>query len=377
MEELASALPEIFATPELPTELGRHLHPRRPTHLTPSPTRVRRVRPVTPPHLVLEDEIPVDDPWSQQSLAYERLPFGRPVSAVHLFYPDRRPIPSGRIESVFTSQWQRLEKERKAQERDQRLPTRVIPKGLAVRPLSWEWLNRVSQEMKKPNNYKVAMSVSGDPISRRDIATCVTPLEWLNDEIINAYIALIIDYLRDSTGHAGCQDEPRYHAFNSFFYSSLRDKGYQGVRRWANRAKIGGERLLDVDTVFVPVHQSSHWTLLVVRPGDRTVEYFDSLGARGMAQFKVIKEWLRGELGARFDEDEWTLLPSRSSSQDNGSDCGAFLLSNAKAIAIGIDPRAFSAADINMLRKKIVAELINGGLRDEFDPIEKTGIALL
>ncbi|KAJ5620342.1 cysteine proteinase [Penicillium lagena] len=221
------------------------------------------------------------------------------------------------------------------------------------------------------------MSLSGDPISRRDIATCVTPLEWLNDEIINAYIALIIDYLRGSTGHTGRQDQPRYHAFNSFFYSSLRDKGYQGVRRWANRAKIGGERLLEVDTVFVPVHQSSHWTLLVVRPGERTVEYFDSLGARGAAQFKVIKEWLRGELGARFDEEEWTLLPSRSSSQDNGSDCGAFLLSNAKAIAIGIDPRAFGAADINMLRKKIVAELINGGLRDEFDPVEETGIALL
>lgn len=377
MADLDSAAAKVYATPELPTELGSHLHPRRPSRLTPTPTRANRLPSVRPRAARKENELLVDDPWSRQSLAFEKFPFGRPVSAVQLFYPEKKPLPADRIESIFASEWQKRERERRARERDLRRPARVIPQGAAVRPLSWPWLDRVSQAMKSADNHKVAVLLSGDALVRKDIATCITPLAWLNDEIINAYLSLLVDYLCETNGNVGRNQQPRFHAFNTFFYSNLRDKGYQAVRRWANRAKIGGQALLNVDTVFVPVHESSHWTLLVVRPCERTIEYFDSLGARGMRQFKIIKDWLRGELGTKFDEEDWTLLPSISSLQDNGSDCGAFLLSNAKAITIGIDPVAFGASDINMLRKKIVAELMNGGLRGEFDPIQKGGTMLL
>lgn len=63
--------------------------------------------------------------------------------------------------------------------------------------------------------------------------------------------------------------------------------------------------------------------------------------------------------------------------QDNGSDCGVFLLTNAKAIALGIEPTAFGAQDTILLRRKIVAEIMNGGLHGELSPIDKAGHLLL
>lgn len=363
---------------ELPTELGSYLRPRRPQRVMPAPkrTKLAPTLPRTPVRqAALQDEMVIDDPWSRKSLIYEKLPFGRPVSAVSLFSPKPKQIPPNRIASIYASEWERRERERAARERDLYRPARTVPQGPPVRPLTWQWLDKVSAAMGQSQGIAVAKSISGDNLYQRDIATCFTPLAWLNDEIINSYLTAIVHYLRQSTGNMN--EAPRYHAFNSFFYSSLRDKGYQAVRRWANRAKIGGEALLNVDTVFVPVHEHAHWTLMVVRPIDRTIEYFDSLGGAGAKQVRAIKEWLRGELGAKFDEDEWTVLPSKSSHQDNGSDCGVFLLTNAKAIALGIEPTAFGPRDTNLLRRKIVAELMNGGLHGEFNPIDRKGQLLL
>lgn len=223
----------------------------------------------------------------------------------------------------------------------------------------------------------VATSLTGDEICQKDIITCVRPLAWLNDEIINSYLGFLVQYLRELNGNLGPKDKPRFHSFNTFFYSTLRDKGYSGVARWARRAKIGGQDLLNVDTVFIPVHEINHWTLMVVRPADRTIEYFDSLGSAGAGQVSRIKKWLHGELGEQYKEEDWTALASSSSQQDNMSDCGVFLLMNAKAIALGIEPTAFGPSHTALLRRKIVAELMNGGLHGEFIPQDPAGLLLL
>ena len=156
----------------------------------------------------------------------------------------------------------------------------------------------------------------------------------------------------------------------------MRDKGYDSVARWAKRAKIGGPLLLDVDTVYIPVHNSQHWTLVVVRPGERSIEHFDSLGARSRRHIAVVQTWLRGELGPKYVEEEWRVLPSLSPQQDNGSDCGVFLLTTAKAVAIGLEPLSYGAQDTPLLRRKIVAELMAGGLEGEFDPAQQDHVLL-
>ncbi|KAL4894982.1 hypothetical protein BDV59DRAFT_191978 [Aspergillus ambiguus] len=237
------------------------------------------------------DEVLSPDPW----LRPDFLPLGRAVSAVRLFSAPK-PLPPGRTESIYAKEWKKLEEEAKKEER----PARIRPKGPAVLPLPGNWARRVADAMASPGNRKLATTLEGDPLTKKDLATCYTPMAWLNDEVINAYLALIVDYLRRTHGNYGRHDKPRFHAFNSFFFSNLRDKGYQGVRRWANRAKIGGEALLNVEMVFVPVHNSAHWTLIVVKPSERTIENFDSLGSLSPRHVNLIKEWLKNELGDKY-----------------------------------------------------------------------------
>jgi Ulp1 family protease len=199
----------------------------------------------------------------------------------------------------------------------------------------------------------------------------------LNDEVINAHLDLTVKYLRRQANNLGPNDAPKYHAFNSFFYKNLREEGYQKVSRWASRVKIGGSALLNLETVFIPVHEGMHWTLLVVSPRMRTIEYFDSLGGRADSFVANIRLWLQGELGAAYNESEWIFLNTPSPQQDNGSDCGVFLLTSAKAIALGLKPTVYGPRDIGLIRMKIVAELMNNGLHGELDPRGSSGVVQL
>ncbi|KAF3482185.1 uncharacterized protein GIQ15_04944 [Arthroderma uncinatum] len=241
------------------------------------------------------------------------------------------------------------------------------PEGPFIKPLSSKWDSRLAAEMALPDYRQVGTTISGDPLTRKDFATCYTPLAWLNDEVINAYLAIILDYARRASGSSGRHREPKYHAFNSFFYSSLRDRGYESVRRWASRAKIGGSALLGVEMVLIPIHNQAHWTLMVVKPKARTIEYFDSLGGASRAHVSRVKEWLQGELRDLFKEEEWRVLRTDSPQQDNGSDCGVFLLTTAKMAVLGL-PLSYGARDIPTIRKRIVAEILNGGFEGDFDP---------
>ncbi|RJE22010.1 Ulp1 protease family protein, partial [Aspergillus sclerotialis] len=299
------------------------------------------------------------------------LPLGSAVSAVNLVRPVPLAIPPGRTESLLAEEWRKMEKERIEKEKSEEKPKiRVRIEGPAVQPLTPEWEAKIREAMLKPDTRTIVTTSSGDPLTRKDLATCCVPEAWLNDEVINAYLPLLVDHLRRANNNAGRHDKPRFHAFNTFFFSNLRDKGYPSVRRWARRAKIGGSDLLNVETVFVPVHNRAHWTLVVVKPTERTIENFDSLGSLSQVHVNLIKGWLAEELGDEFVAEEWKVLSSASPQQTNGSDCGVFLLSTAKAVALGIDPLSYGPGDIPQLRRKVVGELMNGGLEGAFNPLE-------
>ncbi|KAL4977194.1 hypothetical protein BDW66DRAFT_133032 [Aspergillus desertorum] len=304
---------------------------------------------------------PYVDPWAQPRDFTQ----GTPRSAVKLVKPKAEPVPEGRSESIYAKEFEEMQKKKKLEDGP---VGRQIPEGVAVRPLTNNWKARLKDIKKKAHWVEVATTPSGESLTRDDIETCLTPMAWLNDEVINSYLGLIVKHMRQENGNTGRHDKPRYHAFNTFFFSNLRDKGYDSVRRWAKRAKIGGKDLLDVDTVFIPVHNKAHWTLIVVKPSARTIEHFDSLGSLSRRHVETVKDWLRGELGDLYDDSEWEVLPSDSPQQDNGSDCGVFLLTTAKAVALNIEPLAYGARDTPLLRQKIVAELMNGGFEGDFAP---------
>lgn len=251
---------------------------------------------------------------------------------------------------------------------DMRYNTRALAKqkealakemnGYSIIPLSKEWETKVEDALKNGHGtytthdlIKVVPAAGSKPTS-----------QWLNDETINGYLKLITN-LGNKSQKSGVT--PKYHAFTSFFMTNLLQKGYDGVARWAKRAKIGGKLLKDVHEIFMPVNRNSHWTMLVVSPKNKTARYYDSLGYPGCGSHYVAaaKQWLKSELGAEFIEAEWTWEEfSDSPRQNNGSDCGVFAVTSAKQIMLGRSVMDYGPDQIPTQRRRLVAELIAGKL---------------
>ena len=271
------------------------------------------------------------------------------------------------------------EKARKAKEAAEALKKsgkRRMPLEKIIQPLSAEWDRRVDEALAEPMSKGLTNTSTGTTLTRRDLGKILPqagvpgedPRGWLNDDAVLAYLQAIVDHGLLRSGHKRGQT-PSLHAFNTFFYNNLKSKGPDSIKRWAGKAKIGGKDLLKVEHVFIPVnHGGMHWTLLVVSPRYKRIEYFDSFHGDAGEVLSNAKKWLKQELGDAFSESEWKSVGKAGPRQTNGSDCGVFTVTTAKMIMLGVDPMAYSAADIPMQRRRMVAELLNRGLTGEFEP---------
>lgn len=282
-------------------------------------------------------------------------------------------------EAAEAAQRARLAAEEAAREEEERLKRgcRRIPSGEMIQPLDAKWEQIVQNAMATPSMQEMLATTSnGTKLTRRDLGTLKVvkgrdPSHgWLNDEIISACLQQVVEYGLEASNHK-VGETPKYFAFNTFFYTNLREKGAQSVKRWATRAKIGKENLLKVERVFIPVHSGAHWTLLVVSPIAHTIEYFDSLGGPARPYILNAKAWLREELGKLFKEEEWTVPTGNfgvGPQQSNSSDCGVFTCTNARMVVLGVDPMAYDGSDMELQRTRMVAELLNGGLKGDLEP---------
>jgi Ulp1 family protease len=67
--------------------------------------------------------------------------------------------------------------------------------------------------------------------------------QWLNDEIINFYGAMIMERAAEN------QDlYPKIHVFTTYFYEKLQG-GYAGVRRWSKKFDV-----FEKDFIIIPIH---------------------------------------------------------------------------------------------------------------------------
>ena len=256
---------------------------------------------------------------------------------------------------------------------------KAVPAGTTLlQPLPTEWQDKVAVAMKSGLTARLATLSTGVELTRRDFGTVLPqPIDedksgWLNDNIVAGYLQLIVDNTLEHAKHRRGAI-PRYHAFSPFFIHTLASKGYDGVQRWARKAKIGGNDLLEVEYVIVPINPSNHWTVMVISPLHKTIEYFDSLSSReatSNANIELAKVWLRGELGSEFVVEEWTTKVVAGPKQENQSDCGVFAVTTARMILLGWEPKgAYRAGHIADQRKRMLAELMKGRLEDEFTPV--------
>jgi hypothetical protein len=248
---------------------------------------------------------------------------------------------------------------------------RRMPKEKLVKPLNKEWEAKIEDALSRGDNVSLTTTIQGTDLRRKDFMTVLGERSWLNDEIINAYLEWIVDYSNKKAGKDGRNAIPKVVAHNSFFYKNIATQGPQSVSRWMKRKKAEGKKMLEVETVLIPVNNASHWTIIVVSPKERTVEYLDSFSGASKVFIDNTKAWLAAELGGDWHEDEWRVLNTRSAAQLNGFDCGVFCITNAECVAGGVATDSYDWADMASQRLRIAAVLLNRGFGGSLVPAEE------
>lgn len=213
------------------------------------------------------------------------------------------------------------------------------------------------------------------------------PGEWLNDEVMNAYINMLQD-----RNISRCQKDANHVSVffhNTFFFSKLaywnksqvEQYTYAAVQRWTMPRKIRArglpvQTMFECDLLIVPVHVGKvHWLCCCVDFMKFQVGYYDSLSPSKYRKlvFRNMMRYLRDEWRDKMpgadadwlDDDKWKSVydPDYADSQKNGLDCGVFTLKCADWLSDGLIPD-FSQEDIPYFRRRIGVEILEGKLLD-------------
>ncbi|KAJ8729116.1 hypothetical protein PYW08_000697 [Mythimna loreyi] len=191
-------------------------------------------------------------------------------------------------------------------------------------------------------------------IHRRDLLT-LSDENWLNDEVINFYMNLIMQRSEERT------ELPKVYATNTFFYDKLIQSGQAGLRRWTRKVDI-----FAYDLFLVPVNIVRHWCLCLVDFRKRAITYLDSRGQPNQECLDALLQYLKDEhqdkKKAPFDDSGWkTECATGIPQQMNGSDCGMFACTFAEFSARDA-AYSFTQAHMPYLRRKAALEILTGKL---------------
>ncbi|CAL1606189.1 unnamed protein product [Knipowitschia caucasica] len=210
-------------------------------------------------------------------------------------------------------------------------------------------INRV---LRSSNPHEVLSEGFGLSLTRKDLQT-LSNLNWLNDEVINFYMNLLVERSKDPA-------LPSVNTFNTFFFPKLRSSGYSAVRRWTKRMDIFSK-----DILLVPVHLGVHWCLSVVDFRKKNVLYFDSMGGNNDEACRILFEYLQQESkdkkGKEMDTSGWSLHSKKRNEipqQMNGSDCGMFTCKYADYITKD-KSITFTQKHMPYFRRRMVWEIVN------------------
>ncbi|CAK8688791.1 unnamed protein product [Clavelina lepadiformis] len=193
-------------------------------------------------------------------------------------------------------------------------------------------------------------------ITRQHMST-LAGLNWLNDEIINYYMELIVQRSKE------VDNLPDAHAMNTFFYPKLSTQGYRPIRRWTKKVDIFSKKL-----IFFPIHLGVHWTLAVADFRSKEITYYDSMGGSNHKCLETIKMYLASEhldkKKTSYDVSDWkttNMSPDEIPQQLNGSDCGVFTCTFAEFISRKAT-LSFTQDDMPLIRLTMIWEILQAKL---------------
>ncbi|KAK6640415.1 hypothetical protein RUM44_012109 [Polyplax serrata] len=234
--------------------------------------------------------------------------------------------------------------ESKHKEADDRLEQYFLPE------LSEEQEMKIQKAIEREPRQEVLVEGFGIRITRRDMQT-LRGLNWLNDEVINFYMNLIMSRnMKDKS-------LPKVYAFNTFFYTKLFTNGYQSLRRWTKQVDIFSH-----DMILVPIHLGMHWCMSVIDFRSKFIKYYDSVGAPNDVCLDQLLLYLKSESldkkEKEFNTDGWTKANVEDTPQQmNGSDCGVFSCMFAEHLARDAQI-SFTQDNMPYFRRKMILEIL-------------------
>ncbi|KAK9407372.1 sentrin-specific protease 1 [Crotalus adamanteus] len=165
---------------------------------------------------------------------------------------------------------------------EKEIPVTIVPEDNKIVESEDEF-PEITEEMEKEiknvlrsgNQDEVLSEAFRLTITRKDILT-LKHLNWLNDEIINFYMNMLMERSKQ-------KGFPTVHAFNTFFFTKLKTAGYPAVKRWTKKVDI-----FSVDILLVPIHLGVHWCLAVTDFRKKTITYYDSMGGSNSEACKIL-----------------------------------------------------------------------------------------
>ncbi|XP_058810240.1 sentrin-specific protease 1-like [Phymastichus coffea] len=210
-------------------------------------------------------------------------------------------------------------------------------------------ISKIESALSSGPGNEVLVQEFGLRITRKDIHT-LAGLNWLNDEVINFYMNLLIK-------RGNCGNYPTVYAMNTFFYPKLLSSGHIALKRWTRKIDIFSK-----DLIIVPIHLGIHWCMSIIDFRNKTVQYYDSMGSPNDKCLRVLKQYLQDESIDKkkksFEFLGWNFECIKDiPKQMNGSDCGVFSCMFAEYVSAN-KKLDFTQEDMPYFRKKMIYEIL-------------------
>ncbi len=244
---------------------------------------------------------------------------------------------------------------------------------------------------KYSNGHQLLNVIAANPIAD-DHVEVLKFGQWLNDEIINAYLFTLQS-----------ENKPGVVALSSFFYKKLCQEGLNDqVKRWLG--PIGD--INDRSLILIPINlNNSHWAMATYVVAAKTLNFYDSMlhnpsGMRILGKLKPVFEYLhetskkgktiektpsppptstakmasvkdtvfgltaylqsklniKEDMPVQSTTEIKLVIPSGQPQQTDGSSCGVFVCKWAQKLATKSDTK-FSQSDIAQHRRHMVDKL--------------------
>ncbi|QDS73411.1 hypothetical protein FKW77_008280 [Venturia effusa] len=246
------------------------------------------------------------------------------ISQRHEFERQVRALAAAKKAEEERKVQQALAKQAEERQRAKDEEARAFQRAISlIKPLSEEWSAKVDAAMATRN--KADIVIPKHNISRHDLGSIlpqkgVDYSQWLNDQIVNSSLQQMVDHAHALENHNTKEKPAKYWAANSNWLSTVLkaqkwrdgDAYSDGITRWLGKrnVKLQGKNLLQAKLILLPICKDSHWTLVVIKPQERIMEYLDSLSGGRVDQSKIqaaIMRMIVAQLmnGGYTGEFEW------------------------------------------------------------------------